>query len=115
MSRFVLLCCCSVIVVTAAFPVEEFLSEREKLKANGTSRSLGGNLILNNHEELVNSVLMNVKYQEYDRSVANLQFPPAIHFFQAKPLMLESKVFQFIRQMPKGIQFHFVSIYFACQ
>lgn len=43
-----------------------------------------------------------MKNAEYDKAFTSLNFPPAIHFFHAKDLMLQSQVFQFIRQMPKG-------------
>ena len=65
-------------------------------------RMLGGKLVLNAAEEAVNAALMTIKMAEYDRSQQTLDFVPAINFFQSKPSMLTSQVYQFIRKMPKG-------------
>ena len=64
---------------------------------------LGGKLVLNAVEEAVNAALMAVEMAEYDRSQQSLDFVPAINFFQSKPSMLSSQIYQqFIRRTPKG-------------
>lgn len=83
--------------------VQEYFAARDKLQIKESMRSLGASLFLTGREQLVNNMLMVAKKREFQQSSDNLKFAPAIHFFNAKPLMLESQIFQFIRQMPKGI------------
>jgi hypothetical protein len=87
---------------TYSVDVNEFLAQREKILAEESFRILGGSITLNADEQLVNNMLMNAKTLEYDQSFSNLDFAPANHFFVSKPLMLQSEVFKFIQQMPKG-------------
>lgn len=82
--------------------VNEFLAQREQFLAEESSRILGGSITLNADEQLVNNMLMTAKTLEYDQSFSNLDFAPATNFFLAKPSMLQSEVFKFIQQMPKG-------------
>lgn len=82
--------------------LNEVLQEREKILADEDKRFLGGTLTLNSAEQLANSVLMKAKTDEYDSAFLSADFTPAHHFFQAKPAMLRSQVYQFIRSMPKG-------------
>jgi hypothetical protein len=84
-------------------PLDDVLAERDRLLANEARRMLGGQLVLNAAEEAVNALLMTTKMAEYDRAQATLDFVPAINFFQSKPSMMSSQVYQFIRQMPKGL------------
>lgn len=91
----------SLIPTVASADLNELLARREQILAEESIRILGGSLTLNSDEKLVNSILMEAKIREYDLSVSSLNFTHA-YFFQTKPSMLESEVFQFIRQMPKG-------------
>lgn len=107
MARFVIFS--SVLLVVSLFApsslsvdVNEFLAQRERFLADESARILGGGITLSSNEELVNTMLMTAKTFEYDQSFSSLNFTPATHFFLSKPAMLESEVFQFIRQMPKG-------------
>jgi hypothetical protein len=94
--------CVSSLLVQCA-PLDDVLAERDRLLANEARRMLGGQLVLNAAEEAVNAFLMTTKMAEYDRAQATLDFVPAINFFQSKPSMMSSQVYQFIRQMPKGL------------
>jgi len=85
-----------------AVNVAEFQKSRNDVIKHESERFLGGSLTLNSKEQLANIALMDAKHREYDRSLKDLNFPPAVNYFQAKPLMLQSQVFQFIQQMPKG-------------
>ena len=85
--------------------VNEFIAQRETFLAGETARILGAGLTLNANEELINTVLMDAKNREFDLALASLDFTPAVHFFQSKPSMLQSEVFQFIREMPKGYHY----------
>ena len=97
-ASFVLVVCLQV----QCAPLDDVLAERDRLLADEARRMLGGQLVLNAAEEAVNAALMMAKMAEYDRAQATLDFVPAINFFQSKPSMMTSQVYQFIRQMPKG-------------
>lgn len=104
---FVLYCLLlSVFSGSFAADVNEVLAERQKLLDQEDKRFLGGSLTLTADEEAANAVLMQIKYDEYDRAFADLSFPPAGHFFNTKPAVLQSQVYQIIRQMPKGGVLH---------
>ena len=50
----------------------------------------------------VNQTLMAMKEAEYKAGIQQKPFPPAMHFFHAKPLIDKSDVFDVIKMMPKG-------------
>lgn len=107
--RFPFVLSFSAILLIAFAPVilsvtlDELVAQREKFLADETNRILGGGITLDSNEQLVNTMLMEMKTQEYDAAYSSLNFAPAIHYFLSKPTMLESQVYQFIQQMPKGI------------
>lgn len=101
--RIALLCLFLAALRTSfAVSVDEILAERQQLLDQEDKRFLGGSLILNADEEAANAVLMQIKYEEYDRAFLDSNFPPAGHFFNTKPSILQSQVYQIIRMMPKG-------------
>ena len=64
---------------------------------------IGGKMKLSDSERQVNDILMTMKAKELDVARENItNFPPAVHFFHAKPLIEKSEVFKMIRNMPKG-------------
>ena len=68
---------------------------------------IGGNSILTKKEKLVNDTISKLKLAEIDLGYNDIEhYPPAMHFFRAKPLMEKSKVFQLIKKMPKGSLLH---------
>ncbi|XP_037953886.1 adenosine deaminase 2-like [Teleopsis dalmanni] len=81
--------------------------ERNALIAEEQSISSGGNMKLSEKEQQVNDIFMRLKLLELSE---NFERPdhntPGMHFFKAKPLIDRSKVFQFIREMPKGAILH---------
>jgi len=85
-----------------AMSAADFQKRRNDIIEDESKQFLGGSLTLNSKEKLANEILMDAKHREYDRSQTNLNFPPAVHYFQARSSMLESEVFKFICQMPKG-------------
>nr|CAH0104793.1 unnamed protein product [Daphnia galeata] len=105
-SSFILLVVALLVCSVYSVDLNEFLAQRERLLAEESSRILGGSVILNADEQLVNNVLMAAKTLEFDQSFSTLDFIPADHYFLAKPAMLQSEVFQFIQQMPKGAVLH---------
>jgi len=70
---------------------------------------IGGNIKLSDSERQVNSILMKLKAKELDIARGNItSFPPALHFFRAKPLIDKSEVFKVIRSIPKGKRTQYV-------
>ncbi|XP_005185572.2 adenosine deaminase 2 [Musca domestica] len=69
--------------------------------------SIGGHLILNERENQVDEIFLRYKYDELARGFQDAdQNVGAMHFFKAKPMIEQSKVFQFLQQMPKGALLH---------
>lgn len=62
------------------------------------SRAIGGGVVLNKKEKLLDEKLYQMKQQEMEAP----DFPPAMHFFKAKSLIDASPVFRFLQKMPKG-------------
>lgn len=80
-----------------------YLEERRKILDAEDEMRVGGDIVLTRLEETVNSILMKLKHDEIEAArVNNKPFLPHIHFFKAKKLMEQNKVFQIIRSMPKG-------------
>lgn len=87
-----LLCCrCGVL----SFPDPR---EREALIQLETSMQVGGQVVLTEAEKRLDAVLLKMKQQELTRE----DFPPAMHFFKARPLIEASPIFTLLRKMPKG-------------
>ncbi|KAL5282665.1 CECR1.2 family protein [Megaselia abdita] len=69
--------------------------------------ALGGRIMLNEKEETVNRILMETKKLELGQGLRNEKKNAAgMHFFKAKHLIDQSKVFEFIKRMPKGATLH---------
>ncbi|XP_059181782.1 adenosine deaminase 2-A [Centropristis striata] len=66
------------------------------------SRQTGGRLVLNAAEQKLDSYLHRLKQREMSAA----QFPPAMHFFRAKPLIQKSPIFKLLQEMPKGAALH---------
>lgn len=62
------------------------------------SRQTGGRMILTAGEQKLDVYLHQLKEKEMSAA----QFPPAIHFFKAKPLIQKSSIFKLLQKMPKG-------------
>lgn len=72
--------------------------QRAALIEQEVRRAVGGGVVLNPKEKLLDAKLYQMQWQE----MAAPDFPPAMHFFKAKPLIDASPVFSFLRKMPKG-------------
>ncbi|KAG5273057.1 hypothetical protein AALO_G00147130 [Alosa alosa] len=75
---------------------------REYLIKTEKSQQTGGRVLLTNAEEQLSEVLQKMKQEEMESS----EFPPAMHFFKAKPLINHSSLFNLLRKMPKGGALH---------
>eukprot|EP00058_Branchiostoma_floridae_P011142 XP_002596630.1 hypothetical protein BRAFLDRAFT_219059 [Branchiostoma floridae] len=84
----------------------DFLNARANLLSLEHGLKTGGDLALDDVEQAVNKVLMALKVKELDTALGSGSFPPSTHFFHAKSAIEQSKVFQFIRKMPKGAALH---------
>lgn len=74
----------------------EYLIKMEK------SQRTGGQVLLTEAEERFSDMLYKMKQQEMQSS----EFPPAMHFFKAKPLINHSALFSLLQKMPKGGALH---------
>ncbi|TSZ83221.1 Adenosine deaminase 2-A [Bagarius yarrelli] len=75
---------------------------RELLLQEEVSRQIGGRVELSAAERRLDSLFRKLKEQEIRAS----HFPPAMHFFQAKPYIQKSPVFKLLQKMPKGAILH---------
>lgn len=72
--------------------------QREALIQLEASMQMGGQIVLTDAEQRLDSVLMKNKREELGRA----DFPPAMHFFKAKSLIRTSPIFSVLQKMPKG-------------
>ncbi|XP_061532331.1 adenosine deaminase 2-A-like isoform X2 [Phycodurus eques] len=75
---------------------------REALIELEASLQTGGQMVLTDLEKLLDGRLHQMKQDE----MAKANFPPAMHFFKAKPLIERSPIFHLLRKMPKGAALH---------
>ncbi len=81
----------------------DYLAQRSSILHWESEEILGGKIPLSQDEQKVNNLLMTYKNREIMAFMdANDTLPCAKHFFKAKPLIEESKVFHLIKQIPKG-------------
>ena len=81
----------------------DYLARRLSALTQEANEFLGSNLTLSENEQQVNNKLMSLKQQEINSSVSSNIFLPSMHFFHSKPYIESSKVFWFLRKMPKGM------------
>lgn len=99
---------CAVLMVMLVLPVfaHEPLRDYELLRAQMITRELsqamGGSIKLSPIEQKANAVITQAKQVEWDR------YPqlPSLHFFDAKPLIQKSPLFDMLVRMPKGGALH---------
>ncbi len=103
----ILLLICSIVANLFGAQAEskaEYMQRRHFLQNDEKQRRTGGTLDLTPQEETVNELLMHVKHEETFKAFMNGSiFPPAKHFFKAKPYIEKSRVFRLLRNMPKGM------------
>lgn len=80
-------------------------SQREALIQLEASMQTGGQMVLTKAEQQLDALLSLMKHKELMRT----DFPPAMHFFQARPLIRTSPIFSMLQKMPKGVLTEFVA------
>lgn len=73
------------------------------IEAEATKR-IGGHSRLSPEEHQLDARLSKLMQEE----VARADFPPALHFFKARPLIRRSPIYSLLQKMPKGIQWNTV-------
>ena len=82
---------------------DAYLRERGALLERERRARTGGALTLDPLELSLNATLMQWKRAEIERGYAPYgTFPPAEHFFRARPLIEASPIFKLLQKMPKG-------------
>ncbi|XP_060758822.1 adenosine deaminase 2-A-like isoform X1 [Neoarius graeffei] len=76
--------------------------QRKLLLQEEASRQIGGRVELSAAEHRLDSLLRKLK----EREIMAPYFPPAMHFFKAKPYIQRSPVFKILKKMPKGAILH---------
>ncbi|XP_076647903.1 adenosine deaminase [Halictus rubicundus] len=90
-----------------AMPQINYKTLREHILEYEQRLMLGANLTLNDLERAANDILMKEKWNELEAGFKNpKKFAPSRNFITAKKDIEESKVFKFIRKMPKGAVLH---------
>lgn len=74
-------------------------SQREALIQLEASMQTGGQMVLTEAEQRLDAFLSLMKQKELMKA----DFPPAMHFFQARPLIRTSPIFSVLQKMPKGV------------
>ncbi|CAG9837714.1 unnamed protein product [Diabrotica balteata] len=87
--------------------ISQYLKTRENVVKEEIQCAIGYNLELNEKENIVNEYLMKHKYKELDEGFLDPQnFLAGNHFFKVKDKVENSKVFEFIKKIPKGASLH---------
>ncbi|KAM7115051.1 adenosine deaminase 2 [Molossus nigricans] len=94
------------VVVMSSCSATSLAEERKQLVMREKMMQIGGQLVLKKEEELANEKLMALKKAEMKQAMKTQQFPPSMHFFQAKNLIEKSEVFNILKKMPKGAALH---------
>lgn len=85
----------------------DYWTDRQSFIKREESQMLGSSIVLNEKEQIVNKILMDYKHSEYDAGFKDPgTFAPGRHFFNSKRDVENSKVFQFIQEVPKGGALH---------
>ncbi|XP_038562322.1 adenosine deaminase 2-A isoform X2 [Micropterus salmoides] len=76
--------------------------QREALIQLESSMQTGGQTVLTDAEQRLDALLFKMKQEE----VVRADFPPAMHFFKARPLIRTSPIFGLLQKMPKAGALH---------
>ncbi|XP_037538711.1 adenosine deaminase 2-A [Nematolebias whitei] len=76
--------------------------QREALIQLEAFMQTGGQMVLTDAEQRLDTLLLKIKQEETARE----HFPPAMHFFRARDLIRTSPIFSLLQKMPKGGALH---------
>ncbi|XP_013889887.1 adenosine deaminase 2-A [Austrofundulus limnaeus] len=76
--------------------------QREALMQLEAYMQTGGQMVLTDAEQRLDTLLFKMKQEE----MARADFPPSMHFFRARDLIRTSPIFSLLRKMPKGGALH---------
>ncbi|XP_047452242.1 adenosine deaminase 2-A [Mugil cephalus] len=76
--------------------------QREALIQQEAHMQTGGQVVLTDAEQRLDAVLLKMKQKE----IMKADFPPAMHFFEARHLIRTSPIFSLLQMMPKGGALH---------
>lgn len=77
---------------------------RQQILSQHLDRALGADVVLNEREQQLNSIVMELKADELSRGFQNpFNFTPSRHFFDVMKSVESSPLFKLIRKMPKGM------------
>uniref|UniRef100_A0A1A9V8V4 Adenosine deaminase n=1 Tax=Glossina austeni TaxID=7395 RepID=A0A1A9V8V4_GLOAU len=80
-----------------------YQDERDKIIQEEEKLRLGYDVILQGDEEKADQIFLKLKQKELQDGFTIVEKNlPGMHYYKAKPLLEESKVYQLIRKMPKG-------------
>jgi len=80
-----------------------YMHQRQEIVDEERQERVGGEIVLNKDEDVLNSRLLALKKSEYDSAHYNgSEFAPQINFLKSKHLYDDSALFQIIKKMPKG-------------
>ncbi|XP_060535939.1 adenosine deaminase 2-like [Cylas formicarius] len=93
--------------LTAMVDCESYLERRERLLTQERRNFTGGDLVLSQKETLVNVALLRMKNDELEAAYTNsAAFLPSQNFLLARQSIERSKVFDFIKRVPKACVLH---------
>ncbi|EHB12434.1 Adenosine deaminase CECR1 [Heterocephalus glaber] len=96
-----------VVAATSLVSTNTYIDDlRKELLLKEKTMRLGMSVEMKGQEKKVNKYLMGLKSGEVEEAKETLQFPPSMHFFWAKSLIENSKVFHILQKMPKGAALH---------
>ncbi|KAB0792371.1 hypothetical protein PPYR_14330 [Photinus pyralis] len=98
---------CLYFATLVCLSLADYWLERKTLIEDESSQMLGSDVVLNAREQVVNNYLMGIKLAEYDAGISEpAKFLPSRLFFDVRASVEKSKVFEFIRAIPKGGLLH---------
>ena len=92
--------------MSVASLMKNYLSSRDQVFHLEKEYHLGQSLQLNWNELQANAYLMKHKLRELDEAMLTGEFGPAKSFYLSKEDIEDTRVFEFIKKMPKGAALH---------
>jgi adenosine deaminase CECR1 len=87
--------------------LENHMNARAELIAEEQCMRIGGDVVLNAQENILNTFIMKEKRKTMENSRLNRTvYHPSVSFFLSKPWIEQTAIFKIIRAMPKGASLH---------